>query len=80
MTRSVGQEVGNAEPRRDVDRLRDSIAPNEGQKLLALRNRVQLQQVILNLVMNSIEAMTPLKTIAPSAWYVCVMVIRWCEP
>jgi len=31
---SVGQEVGNAEPRRDVDRLRDPIAPNEGQKLL----------------------------------------------
>ena len=32
---SVGQEVGNAEPRRDVDRLRDPIAPNESQKLLS---------------------------------------------
>ena len=32
VARSVGQEVGNAEPGRDVDRLRDSIPPNEGQK------------------------------------------------
>ena len=35
LPRSVGQEVGNAEPGRDVDRLRDPIAPNEGQKPLS---------------------------------------------
>jgi hypothetical protein len=35
LPRAVGQEVGNAEPRRDVDRLRDPIAPNEGQKALS---------------------------------------------
>ena len=29
---SVGEEVGNAEPGRDVDRLRDPIPPNEGEK------------------------------------------------
>ncbi len=35
LPRSVGQEVGNAELGRDVDRLRDPIAPNESQKLLS---------------------------------------------
>jgi len=30
---SVGQQVGNAELGHDVDRLRDPIPPNEGQKL-----------------------------------------------
>ena len=35
LPRSVGQEVGNLELGRDVDRLRDPIAPKEGQKTLA---------------------------------------------
>jgi hypothetical protein len=35
VARSVGQPVGNAEPGRDVDRLRDPIAPDEGQDLLS---------------------------------------------
>ena len=35
LARSVGQQVGNAEPGHDVDRLRDPIAPDEGQKLLS---------------------------------------------
>jgi hypothetical protein len=35
LPRAVGQEVGNAEPRRDVDRLRDPIAPNEAQEPLS---------------------------------------------
>ncbi len=33
LARPVGQQVGNAELGHDVDRLRDPIAPNEGQKL-----------------------------------------------
>jgi len=40
LSRSVGQQIGDAEPRRDVDRLRDPIAPNEGQKLLALAKKL----------------------------------------
>jgi len=35
LPRAVGQEVGNAEAGRDVDRLRDPIAPNEGEKPLS---------------------------------------------
>jgi len=35
LPRSVGQEVGNAETGRDVDRLRDPITPNESQKPLS---------------------------------------------
>ena len=35
LSRSVGQEVRNAGPGCDVDRLRDPIVPNEGQKPLS---------------------------------------------
>src|SRR6266478_7648806 len=33
LARSAGQQVGNAELGHDVDRLRDPIPPNEGEKL-----------------------------------------------
>ena len=49
LPRAVGQEVGNAEPRRDVDRLRDPIAPNEGQKPLPgldTRNRARVHRSV----------------------------------
>ena len=35
LPRSVGQEIGNAVLGRDVDRLRDPIAPDESQKWLS---------------------------------------------
>ena len=35
LARSVGQQVGNAEPGHDVDRLRDPIAPDEREKPLS---------------------------------------------
>jgi hypothetical protein len=34
LARSVGEQGGNAELGHDLDRLRDPISPNEGQKLL----------------------------------------------
>jgi len=35
LLRPVGEEVGNAQPGRNVDRLRDPMAPNEGEKSLS---------------------------------------------
>ena len=49
LPRAVGQEVGNAQPGRDVDRLRDPIAPNEGQKTLSgldTRNRARVDRSV----------------------------------
>ena len=35
LSRPVGEEVGNAQLGRNVDRLRDPMAPNEGEKSLS---------------------------------------------
>jgi len=59
----IGEVIGEALDfvRAEINRKRISVEQEVGTRLRVNGNRVQLQQVMLNLILNSIEAITPIK-------------------